>query len=370
MYNPGVIETNNDEFPQLENFSNSKVQIGDNGLDLNTAGHHYYSWGTARGAVKVKSGCWYFEVTLNNRNTCRIGWCTSNYSPENENSLLGGDEESWAVDGGQQKKYHNDSNGQFYGESWNRGDVIGCSIDIEQKKISYTKNGHDLGVAFMNVRTFNYLHPAISVSYDTKVTANFGPFSRPIPSGFFAMNPSVTKKQKKNLEDLFNKYAKKGKDENVILGQGILALANDLGSTGVDDPLISLLMWRLRPKKPAAWEINKQEWMCTWALQGAQNFTDLQDALVNWRESIEDSFVYKNYYIFLYDYLKPSNATVLSVEEALAAWKFVGINKRWDLFDKWCKYWETDAPKKGCFKRCMADVVKFRGKSRFGHFKI
>ena len=46
--------------------------------------------------------------------------------------------------GGTGKK-SNKSNFADYGESFGLNDVIGCSLDMKSKTISYSKNGKDLG---------------------------------------------------------------------------------------------------------------------------------------------------------------------------------------------------------------------------------
>jgi len=39
-----------------------------------------------------------------------------------------------------------------YGQPWVSGDVIGCYADLDSGKISFSRNGADMGVAFSNIR--------------------------------------------------------------------------------------------------------------------------------------------------------------------------------------------------------------------------
>jgi len=46
----------------------------------------------------------------------------------------------------------------------------------------FFRNGTEIGVAFYNLSTKDWLRPAISLSYDSKVTINFGPTFKNKPS--------------------------------------------------------------------------------------------------------------------------------------------------------------------------------------------
>ena len=59
---------------------------------------------------------------------------------------LGNDEESYAFDGSRKVRCHNEKDGKSdsYGVYWAVGDVIGCLLDADAKKISFYRNGKDL----------------------------------------------------------------------------------------------------------------------------------------------------------------------------------------------------------------------------------
>jgi len=53
-----------------------------------------------------------------------------------------------------------------WGTKWKNGDVVGCSLDIEAKTISYSLNGSNddpMGAAFTDVEFSAFLKPAISI---------------------------------------------------------------------------------------------------------------------------------------------------------------------------------------------------------------
>eukprot|EP01125_Pyxidicula_operculata_P021783 TRINITY_DN8635_c0_g1_i1.p1 TRINITY_DN8635_c0_g1~~TRINITY_DN8635_c0_g1_i1.p1 ORF type:complete len:397 (+),score=80.67 TRINITY_DN8635_c0_g1_i1:15-1205(+) len=355
--NPGVITVSGEESPKLDNWTNNKnITISSSGLELSTSGY-YYCWGTARGTVTVSKGCFYYEVTIKSRNSCRIGWCTERFTPENDYAALGADENSWGVDGAQQKKYHKTNDGVKFGDYWQKGDVIGTMIDFEQRRISYFKNGSFIGVAFNNVRSDIGLIPAISVSYDTKVVVNFGKDFNKLPAGAFGLNPTCTSEQKSSLENIFDTYMAKGQGENIIKGAGTLQLAEDLGSSGPMDPLIIILAWKFR--SATAWEFDKEEWLSTWCLAGAYTLEDMKNTVQKWRSELDkEKDVFANFYSFVFDYLKQEKATAIEKNEALLAWKMLGIDKKWGLFDKWETWWKENNHK-GVAKDIWVMLIRF-----------
>jgi len=148
---------------QLANaFKDNAIQLSNNNLEVTS---NNYNFSTVKANVGVQKGQWYYEVTIKSSGTARIGWCTSVFSPENNYSGLGADENSWSYDGSRRQKCHNETKkaAETYGDTWNTNDVIGVLVDTESRRISYSRNGKDLGVAFQNVRVDVPLYPALSV---------------------------------------------------------------------------------------------------------------------------------------------------------------------------------------------------------------
>jgi hypothetical protein len=57
---------------------------------------------------------------------------------------------SWGYHADDGQKYHGNYWGQLYNdaEMYSTGDVVGCLYDIEQKEVSFTKNGKLLGKSY------------------------------------------------------------------------------------------------------------------------------------------------------------------------------------------------------------------------------
>jgi len=198
-----------------------------------------------------------------------------------------------------------------------------------------------LGVAFNNIRV-DGLYPVISVSSNARVVVNFGKNFRYPFRGTFGLNPSLTEREKKTLEKLFRIYHDAGIDEEgdpgeLIKGRGVLQLSTDIGAEGPLDPHIPIFAWKLSSR--VQWEFHKDEFMTTLALEGACNSDDMIKTFKKWYSDIKDEEeIFRSWYSFVYDYLKAKQATVLAVEEAVSAWKILGINNRWNIFPKWEDY--------------------------------
>eukprot|EP01126_Amoeba_proteus_P000249 TRINITY_DN10081_c0_g1_i5.p1 TRINITY_DN10081_c0_g1~~TRINITY_DN10081_c0_g1_i5.p1 ORF type:complete len:268 (+),score=75.44 TRINITY_DN10081_c0_g1_i5:627-1430(+) len=221
--------------------------------------------------------------------------------------------------------------------------------------MSFSYNGDDMGVAFNDVviPVGGALRPCISLyggggNADSMV-ANFGPNFLYKPEGFFGMNPTVTEKQKYLFKEIFSKYQEGGGSGSsdtceIIRLKGIMALLNDLGATGENDPHLLLLGWKMRPKQFCSIELG--EWNVLWANQSVKSFQEMKEAVHEWMEEVnhnERSF--ENFYSFVFDFLmldRGSNATALTKEDSLKAWSVLHMDKRWSLYPKWVEYWKNN----------------------------
>ncbi|CAL8097098.1 unnamed protein product [Calicophoron daubneyi] len=138
-------------------------------------------WHGARANRGVKnSGRYYYEVTVTDEGLCRVGWSTLRASHD-----IGTDAESFGF-GGTGKMSHRR---QFdsYGESFGKGDTIGCFLDLENKTISWSKNGTDFGKAYdvPPALCSTGLFPCVCLK-NAEVRLNFGdsPFVHNPPSGW------------------------------------------------------------------------------------------------------------------------------------------------------------------------------------------
>jgi len=301
-------------------------------LFLSTTGY-YYDWATARANVKVKKGVWYFEVTLSNRSSVRIGWVTEQYEPSSDTGI-GNDQNSWGVS--QDRRYHNSRDGEKFGSSWSTNDTIGCLLDMDLQRMSFFRNGTEIGVAFYNLSTKDWLRPAVSLSYDSKVTINFGPTFKNKPSSCTGLYPLLVAKQKKSIEEVFEKYAE---SQEFIAGPGIQPLAIEFGATGPEDPILSCIAWKIRPEDQ--WVFRRQEWLSMWAREQAYSLPEMKRAAKDWVQSILQDRAFREFYAWIFDYFLQPGASAIPAELGIQAWRITGLSKRWGWFDKFAEFLQS-----------------------------
>jgi len=189
------------------------------------------------------------------------------------------------------------------------------------------------------------MYPAVSVTYDGKVIVNLGKNLLHLPEGVFPLCPTAMDEERRSLEEAFSVYGSKNEEgEEVIAGQGLIHLATDLGSTGPLDPTLLILAWVLFSSRQ--WEFTKSEWLCSWSVQSVFSFDGIKLSMEKWRLLLkENEEIFRNFYQFVFEYLKQPKTTNIEKNEAIAAWKIVGIDKRWGIFDKWEKFWEENSAK-------------------------
>ncbi|CAG0912820.1 unnamed protein product [Notodromas monacha] len=111
----------------------------------------------------------------------QVGWCTKDCQFSEENGV-GDTIDSYSYDGNRVRKWNVAT--YRYGEPWLSGDIIGVTIDCDDHKIEFYRNGRSLGVAFSNVKSapgVAYL-PGVSLGDGENLVANFGatPYKYPV----------------------------------------------------------------------------------------------------------------------------------------------------------------------------------------------
>lgn len=114
---------------------------------LGLSSHSAFS--SIKATVGVFRGKWQYEVMLGSKGVMQVGWATQKCRFSQEKGV-GDTEDSYAFDGNRVRKWN--LNTFVYGENWYPGDVIGCTIDLEDGSIDFYRNGKHLGLAFNRVR--------------------------------------------------------------------------------------------------------------------------------------------------------------------------------------------------------------------------
>ena len=102
------------------------------------AGGGFASVGTS-GSL-IASGKWYYEVVLETSGCMQIGWADACYNANSDRGDGCGDGiGSWAFDGWRCYKWHKAP--VPWGSKWRKGDVIGVGVDMEERTVSFWRNG-------------------------------------------------------------------------------------------------------------------------------------------------------------------------------------------------------------------------------------
>jgi ATP-dependent RNA helicase DDX1 len=144
-------------------------------------------WAGVRSTKGVLRGKFYYEALIRDDGLCRFGWSTASASLD-----LGTDRFGFGF-GGTGRKSNNRAF-DMYGVAFGRNDVIGCYLDAKDSgaEISFSKNGSDLGLAFLLPKSVGALYPAIALK-NGECFVNFGgstAFQFPPRAGFVGVDSS------------------------------------------------------------------------------------------------------------------------------------------------------------------------------------
>ena len=166
---------------------------------------------TVRADVGVSgAGSFYYELSLQSAQQIVIGFANRHCGLA-AGQHLGSDDNSWGFDGYQAQKFSSGINESFGSPNWKSGDVIGVLLNFDQRKISYSKNGKLMGVAFSQFPRNELMYPAVSLRRNQKVTFNFGSskfkFS---PKNAYPYHVILNATQKTAISKLFDHYRNLG----------------------------------------------------------------------------------------------------------------------------------------------------------------
>lgn len=126
--------------------------------------------------VMLTSGKWYYEARIEQEGLGQIGWADASYRGNSSGGEgVGDDRHSWGYDGNRVLSWFSGSRG--YGERWSTGDVIGFAADIDNKTLSFSRNGNwssPMGVAFTDIEFDRGLFPALTMQGSLQLRVNMG----------------------------------------------------------------------------------------------------------------------------------------------------------------------------------------------------
>ncbi|XP_014239826.1 ran-binding protein 9 [Cimex lectularius] len=123
--------------------------------------------------IPASCGLYYFEVKIVSKG--RDGYMGIGLSAQgvNMNRLPGWDKHSYGYHGDDGHSFCSSGTGIPYGPTFTTGDIIGCGVNLIDNTCFYTKNGHNLGIAFTDLP--NNLYPTVGLQTPGEVVdANFG----------------------------------------------------------------------------------------------------------------------------------------------------------------------------------------------------
>ena len=129
----------------------------------------------AQSTYEVTEGRWYYEVEMLTAGSMRIGWAKTSMLPD---SCLGSDSSSYAFDGSLGLRCNGPC--QAYGKKWQKGDVLGCMLNFEDRTIIFTLNGELMmdargqEIAFQEIDNTSGYVPAFTLGAEQRIRLNFG----------------------------------------------------------------------------------------------------------------------------------------------------------------------------------------------------
>ena len=137
---------------------NSGPAILVSGNEMSASFRSNETWSTILGTTPFCTGINYWELHLDKSATSYlfIGVATRD---ADLTTFLGGDDNGWGFIG-DRALYHKRTKVKTYGERFSQGDTVGVTLNMDRGTLSFSKNGHDLGVAFEGL--VGSLYPAVA----------------------------------------------------------------------------------------------------------------------------------------------------------------------------------------------------------------
>ena len=168
--------------------------------------------------VLLTSGKWYYEAILETAGCLQIGWADGSFAGHchaDRGDGCGDGPSSWAFDGWRRYRWH--ASATEWGCRWKEGDVVGCMVDMDTYRISFTMNGQGeeigMGEAFSGkgFRPCGGVYACVSFNRREKLRLILGgegteSFVFPPPQGYKGVGEAVQSAVQER-QDLVSKEA-------------------------------------------------------------------------------------------------------------------------------------------------------------------
>jgi len=140
-------------------------------------GHNFPS-ATVAGCL-LTQGKWYYEFTVvENSMAIQIGWADLDFvGSQRDGHGVGDDKHSWGYDGCRAPGHGLWWDGpHMYGQPWSSGDTIGCEMDLDEGRMSFSLNGQWMRTRpqLENISYVVGLTPGFTMQAPTTIRINLG----------------------------------------------------------------------------------------------------------------------------------------------------------------------------------------------------
>ena len=148
--------------------------------------------------ILLTSGKWYYEAELLTAGCLQIGWADGSFAGHcqaDKGDGCGDGPSSWAFDGWRRYRWHGIAT--EWGSRWQVGDIIGCSVDMDNKIVSFTLNGQGeeigMGKAFEkeSFRPCGGVYACASFNWKEKLKISLKNFKYGPPEGYRGIGDAI-----------------------------------------------------------------------------------------------------------------------------------------------------------------------------------
>ena len=150
--------------------------------------------------ILLTSGKWYYEAELLTAGCLQIGWADGSFAGHchaEKGDGCGDGPSSWAFDGWRRYRWHGIAT--EWGSRWQVGDIIGCSVDLDNRIVSFTLNGQGeeigMGKAFEgeSFRPCGGVYACASFNWKEKLKISLKNFKYGPPEGFKGIGEAIVR---------------------------------------------------------------------------------------------------------------------------------------------------------------------------------